>query len=48
VYNDKIKLKGEHKVMGRENQGKEQGREDHQSQTEPKTLLQLIQPPIQT
>ena len=47
VYDDQIKLKSEHEAMERENQGEEQGREDHQVWLELKPL-QLIRPPIQT
>jgi hypothetical protein len=48
VYNDQIKLKGEHEAIERENQGEEQGERRPTSLPEPKTLRQPIQPPIQT
>jgi len=48
VYNDQIKLKGEHEAIERENQGEEQGERRPTSSPEPKTLRQPIRPPIQT
>jgi hypothetical protein len=48
VYNDQIKLKGEHEVYEEKIKARNKGREDHQSHPKPKTLLQSIQPPIQT
>jgi hypothetical protein len=48
VHGDQIKLKSEHEDMGKENQGEEQGERNHQYWPKPKTLLQPIQPPIQT
>jgi len=48
VYDDQIKLKGEHEAMREKIKVRNKRREDHQIQLEPKTLLQLFQPPIQT
>ena len=48
MYNDQIKLKNEHKAMREKIKVRNKKREDHQIQPEPKTLLQLFQPPIQT
>ena len=48
MYNDQIKLKGEHEAIERENQGEEQGEKRPTSSPEPKTLRQPIRPPIQT
>jgi hypothetical protein len=48
VYNDQIKLKNEHKAMREKIKVRNKKREDHKIQPEPKTLLQLFQPPIQT
>jgi len=47
VYNDKIKLKGEHKVMGRENQGEEQGkrRPSESNRTQNTTTIHSITHP---
>jgi len=48
VYDDQIKLKGEHETMKRENQGEEHREKRPSNSIKPKTLLQPIQPPIQT
>ena len=47
VYDVQIKLKSEHEVMGRENQGEEQG-ERRPLDSAKNSFLQPIWPPIQT